>query len=198
MKNVLSLLLLVSGLCASLEAQTLPDLEYADSVEEMIRLAEAEGSRYPTASAQGSERLERYGAQLGGSARACTETADQSAPFAPVRSGEFVVGTTFSRLATGRPAKMWWSPAENSGDMDLLVRGRKLGDEAEVLRWESDEVAFPVGPNPPRKLEEIDDWFFPSDFKLPSAGDWIIVATSGTNWGCFVVRQAAPDADASS
>jgi hypothetical protein len=102
-----------------------------------------------------------------------------------VRSGEFVIG---GQIATppGRPAKAWWKPLVSTMDMTLLLRGRRLGGTpADTLRFETAEVVAPLHSE---TLEPYaDEAAFPAGNFFPSAGTWVVVATSRRNWGCFVI-----------
>ena len=163
--------------------QELRTLPHATEITEATSLVESEGGSFPRAEAA-AEFPDYATIRLGSAERACTVVSNSG----PARSGEFIIGAQIADLRSGRPGKVWWAPLHNSEDMELLVRGRLIDTPSDTLRWINKNVAFPVDPRAePRKREEINDWFFPSRFILPKPGQWIVVATSGVNWGCFVL-----------
>ena len=77
--------------------------------------------------------------------------------------------------------------------MELVVRGRWLGDGDEVITYESSLVAVPISEDVRyTSEEEVDAWFFPADFVFPLAGEWVLVPISGANRGCFVITAQEP------
>lgn len=111
----------------------------------------------------------------------------------PVRSGEFVIGGQLgggeplysgrSALNSGRSAKIWWAPLHHSRDMaPLVVRGRNLNAPHDSVVFTLSRIAYSPPTKPTRASHE---YFFPSGTTLPSLGQWLLIATSGPNWGCF-------------
>ncbi len=102
----------------------------------------------------------------------------------PIRSGEFVVGGQLSgrvAMIAGRPGKVWWAPLLNARNMPpLLVRGRSLAAPNDTVRFTTDNVAS-SGREPQR------NYFFASGIMVPQPGRWLMIATSGANWGCFIL-----------
>jgi hypothetical protein len=107
-----------------------------------------------------------------------------------VRSGEFVIGGQLGgayRLndeinaklgAPGLIRKIWWTPLHFASVMPaLVVSGRKLGVPSDTLQFLSSRIAW----------NSDSEYFFPSGFRIPSAGRWLLVASSGPNWGCFIL-----------
>src|SRR6185295_4134700 len=92
-------------------------------------------------------------------------------------------------LAAGRAGKIWWSRLHDPslGAHALLVRAALLGPaavSADTVRFTSSTYGWPMaGP----KAKATPDAFFPSGFLLPKVGDWVVVATSGSDWGCLVM-----------
>jgi hypothetical protein len=111
--------------------------------------------------------------------------------YAPAKSGEFRIGGQISPtfpLQAGRMGKIWWSPTHNTKDMPpLLVRGRNMTTMKDTVRFTISSIATPVNPGGPRTPESQRTYFFPSGTTLPTPGRWLVVATSGANWGCFVL-----------
>ena len=112
----------------------------------------------------------------------------------PAYSGEFTIGGNISDqspLAPGRVGKIWWRPRHNGVSMPpLLVRGRNLESPKDTIRWTTDNRAYPIAlPGAVVPIEKR-EYFFPSGFMLPTRGHWLVVATSGENWGCFILTAA--------
>jgi len=118
---------------------------------------------------------------LAGSAeRRCAEVAGDASR---VRSGDFVVDVT---KWSGANPIFELLPARSSRE-PLLLRAVHLDDRD--------------APNPATHVHEYDgqlDWNEADEFSYtprfvpPRAGRWMVVATAGTVWGCFVVEAAAP------
>jgi hypothetical protein len=107
----------------------------------------------------------------------------------PVRSGEFVIGGEVTGTRAGREAKIWWSPFHHALDMPpLVVEGRSLSAPPDSFRFESANVAFPGNPRDGPVPEAERRYFFPTGITIPRPGLWLLIATSGPNWGCFIHR----------
>ncbi len=102
----------------------------------------------------------------------------------PVRSGEFIIGGQLSgrvAMVAGQRGKVWWAPLHHARIMPpLLVRGRNLSAPNDTVRFITRMVAQTVGQAPLQ-------YFFPSGILVPRPGRWLMVATSGANWGCFIL-----------
>lgn len=128
----------------------------------------------------------------GTSARKCIVGAGRG----PLRSGEFVIGGELSGPASQdllkRVApKIWWSPLHHGAEMDLLIRARRVGQGGEY-RFHSVTVAS-GSHGPSLELpEEQRDYFFPSAIEFLHSGKWLVVATSGSDWGCFILTMPSP------
>ncbi len=149
---------------------------------------EREGVAHPRQSKDPDFLLfrEEFGYRGGGD-RVCRDVAWSE----PIWSGDFAIGGAIGTdgpypLRAPHGGKIWWVPAASSDSMTLVVRGRNLDPPYDELRFESDMVAYPVppvlGPN------QENHGFFPSGMAIPSGGRWALVATSGGNWGCFIVH----------
>lgn len=148
--------------------------------------AEAEAATYPRAPRSAVQRpLERR----------CVDAYDAEGMFS-VRSGEFTIGGDLGgspyagqALRAGRKGKIWWQPDHGAPEMALIVRGRSLSSPQDTIRFNSTNVARPARGNGVRPVAlEQRDYFFPSGIAIPRAGRWLVIATSGTNWGCFIIR----------
>lgn len=155
---------------------------YADSLPNVMRLpipltvaeAEAEGStwprrlepstqpvaeREPFASPKRAECVKGYGLGLG-----------------PVRSGDFVIGGNIESPAGLR--KVWWTPSHPSVAFSLVVRVRRIDSPPDSARLSMSDwaVSIPSG-----------GFFYATGFNWPTFGHLMVIATSGPDWGCFLL-----------
>ena len=155
------------------------------SSDELIHFAELAASKHPSEHAPDSLRSS-FGRDVAGSPqRKCVGAAGTG----PIRSGEFVIGGELGGrqpLLSRSRAKIWWAPLHRSLTMDsLVVHGTRLTEPGSTFRYSSGDVAYP---SHQRSLPEPErDYFFPTGFTIPSSGRWLIVVTSGSNWGCFIM-----------
>jgi hypothetical protein len=77
--------------------------------------------------------------------------------------------------------KILWMPLHNPFEYrsTLLVRAARLEDSADSLR----QPVADWGYQPGEKRESG----FPSLFTFPHPGPWLVVATAGADWGCYIV-----------
>jgi hypothetical protein len=154
-------------------------------VRQTVADAEAEGAVYPHGPAREHAPISFSG--HGPAQRTCTigpTTLSASSPW-EIRSGDFVIG---GQIGGGRPpsvrvsSKIWWSPYHNPAEVGttLLVRGARLGVRGDTIRFEQPRYAWPAG-----GLKT--DSFFPSSIIIPHAGKWLLIATAGYDWGCFIL-----------
>lgn len=159
-------------------AVPIPDARTA-RIATTVAIAEAEGNKWPTVSVP-STQPENSQARLllGAAPRTCVGAVS----IGPLRSGELLVGGEIGGAVavkgSARPAKVWWMPKYPVRNDSLVVRAALLGSPADTMRivmttWSSS------GPN-------TGPWAYPSATRLPKSGRWLVVATSGPNWGCFV------------
>jgi hypothetical protein len=91
-------------------------------------------------------------------------------------------------MRAGEVGKVWWAPLHYSHDMPpLLVRGRSLTNPRDTVRFTSARIAWPVFPGAKSVPEAELKYFFPSGITIPKPGRWLLIATSGANWGCFIL-----------
>lgn len=112
--------------------------------------------------------------------RKCTNAKDKPV----LRSGEFVVGNVDQYLAAWKPnpveGKLWWVPLHADQMPGLLVRATLLADPTTSYIYQQPLVAWGNGTR-----------FYASGVLLPTAGTWMLIATSGPDWGCFILTVGA-------
>lgn len=176
------------------------------SEAEIVAAAEADGAAYPRLASPSSASSRWRSADL--SARvarldqtdphAATQASDAAArrcavgyEKGPVRSGEFTIGGHLSGSAAmhaGRQGKVWWAPMHYAAEMPpLVVRGRSLTTPNDTLRYTTTTIVWPDSPGALRALQPARKYFFPSGITVPRPGRWLVIATSGANWGCFIL-----------
>ena len=142
--------------------------------------AEAEGARWAKRKEATTQRGEVAKTWAMSAPRKCV-TAEVSAP---LRSGEFHIG---GELVSGpRPngqVKIWWEPMHPVDSLPLVVRGISLTNPADTLRQMMKDISR--GGTPP--MDWSGPFFFPSGFWFPASGRFLVVATSGADWGCFIL-----------
>jgi hypothetical protein len=144
-----------------------------------IETAEAEGAAWPRPSQPSTQpeytATHDFGVDV---PRKCNESvgADRQ-----IHSGEFLIGGEVGSGANwfpapGREAKIWWAPRHPAEGDTLVVRARLIdGAPADTSRFVSANWVVNSA------------WFYASGYMLPSHGRWLLVATSGPDWGCFVL-----------
>src|SRR5262249_18095941 len=112
------------------------------------------------------------------------------------RSGEFEIGGDLggclypsASLRSGHRGKVWWLPDHGGSRMPpLLVRGRNLNHPRDTVRYTTKSIAVAKLSVGHRELPERGDYFFfSSGIAIPTPGRWLVIATSGVNWGCFIL-----------
>jgi hypothetical protein len=148
-----------------------------------LGLIEAEGGRYPELPPSHPDPLYWRDDVEGTSERRCVAVPPTGPTAGAIRSGDFMV--TYNALwqpRVGEQHKVAWAPAENAPQMALQVRGQLMGDPAAPVVINSGLGRATRPGEPPRD----DQFFFPSGVTFSKPGEWVMVATSGRNWGCFV------------
>ncbi len=110
------------------------------------------------------------------------------------RSGEFVVGGEIIQgLKAGIAAKVFWVPLHDPSSRRAIlhVRSMRLDQPPITARFSSTDHASSLKAESvsgeTRYVRDGDSIFYPSGFSLPDAGRWLVVATSASDWGCFIV-----------
>ena len=164
-------------------------------IRKTIAEAEAEGARYPHGPAR--ERGPTVFAGRGPVARTCTRgpTGILASRPSEIRSGDFAIGGQLGGAwppNVGMPSKIWWAPYHDPFDFPsrLLVRGARLGVRSDTFRYARSDYGWPASsfPRPINTSERKADSFFPSGITIPHAGEWLLVATAGDDWGCFILN----------
>ncbi len=161
----------------SLVAQDATRLDALATVPRSVLEAETAAANFPTVQSRvalASLFLDRD--LPGTSDRRCVETNREPA----VRTGDFVVGSFVGGPASwGRgPRKLWWAPASSPDTLRLTaVRLDRLVEPRQSIHT---VIAAPVGPDSAHT-------FHPTTVSLPPDGTWMMIATSGTSWGCLVL-----------
>jgi hypothetical protein len=174
-----------SPLVAALQVLRSQPVEVAPLVD--IQAAQTEGAAYPHGDAASVQSGFDAGADVGTPERRCVDTRHSKAAL----SGDFLAGPFDDLFASFRThwqqghTKVWWAPRyladrtpRDLADGGLLIRGTRLdGSGGTTYRYGGLVRSIPSGIG-----------FFNSGVWVPSAGRWMLVATYGSNWGCFVVE----------
>jgi hypothetical protein len=82
--------------------------------------------------------------------------------------------------------KVLWLPLHDPRERRdaLLLRGTRIGHPADSIR-----IRVPEAAANPRATG------FPSLVSFPKAGQWVVVATAGNDWGCFLVTMSTVEFD---
>lgn len=116
--------------------------------------------------------------------RCLTLPAQQDPAGQSFRSGDFIIRTRLP-ISAARQMKILWTPLHNPFEYSstLLVRAARLDDPADSLRRSIADWGYVP--------HEKRDSAFPSLFTFAHPGRWLIVATAGTDWGCYVLSVGA-------
>ena len=159
----------------------------AQGIPLTVHAAEAEGASYSRATAPAYTPAAFTSAFTGTPARKCTALPSSNETNGPLRSGEMVVRARLTGpwgLKADRAHKIYWQPLHNPFEFrdTLLIRAVRIDDPADSLRLSVPGWAY----SPGAKRESG----FPSEVRFPTAGSWLVLATAGTDWGCFVLDVA--------
>jgi hypothetical protein len=179
------ILVLLTCLTARTHAQSSQSLGRSavgsDSVPLSVREAESKGDRSPRAIRNNVDSLSRE--IVGGTGdRRCVDVDKMNI----VRSGDFVAGpfSSYNDEWRGGYGKIWWQPAVVAApSAPLTVSAARLDAVAETRVFEQPTLAYTIDHSGKRTGAQ----FYPSGFRVPSRGRWLLVASAGENWGCFIV-----------
>jgi len=168
----------------------------AQNIPATVREAEAQGAVFALDAPQ-AVRQPYFGdsSGFGGTAeRRCVVAASYvaytSAPNRSLRSGDFIVrggllNASWGGFRAAKEYKVLWLPLHGSSlrKPPLVVLAARVGNPADSVRFRIDDMARGAEPSGPL-------YGYPSLVSFPSAGQWVIVATAGNDWGCFVLDVA--------
>ena len=152
-----------------------------------VAAAEAEGVTFPTVAVTSPEAL-RYAKEFGPQEqRRCVETGKESR----ASSGDFVAGPFQGYILRDKTygRKTWWAPRQRPAT-PLRLRGTLIGSPDVVVNDTFTQTTRPVartGPGP--EMFVVGPSFFPTWVRFPRGGKWLVVVTSGDNWGCFIMDE---------
>lgn len=72
--------------------------------------------------------------------------------------------------------KLWFAPLHTEEMPGLTIRAIPLARPEKARTIEYRHVAWTTSDGDP---------FYPGEIRLPEAGIWRLIATSGPDWGCF-------------
>jgi hypothetical protein len=183
------------GLAAALVLASTPFV-FAQNIPATIREAEAQGADFAHDAPQVAQQSYFSDFPFGGTAeRRCVVAAAYhlytSAPNGSLRSGDFIVRGQFvdadrGRFQAAKEHKVLWVPLHGPSLLKppLVIRAARVGNPADSVRFRIESLVH----GPPSLYGYI------SEVSFPSAGQWVIVATAGNDWGCFVL-DVAPHTD---
>jgi len=162
--------------------------------------AEAEGAAFRHGPPQTVVQYMFGGPFRGTSQRTCVQSLpDDSIRGGSLRSGDIIVRSRFTGpwgLKAGRAHKILWMPLHGPADTSarssfaewrtkaivhapLLIRAVRVGHALDSLRQTGTRLT-----GGPRQFG------FPSEVRFPTAGQWLVLATTDEDWGCFLLTVA--------
>jgi hypothetical protein len=143
-----------------------------------VSAAEAEGSKYPKPDVSARMAL-LYGEAFGPTDRRCVDAEKH----ATARSGDFVAGpfdehVMLADVGGHAERKVWWAPRQTTTMPPMQLRAAKIGAPDITMSWSFPSVVW-----------NESDYFFNTTIRFPEVGKWLVVVTSGSNWGCFLLDE---------
>ena len=171
------ILVLVAVLVSSpLYAQTARAAVELDSVPVSIVDAEEQGRRFTPLIARPVIPGQFNDTSIAGSAqRRCVRV--HAEPI--VRAGDVLIGPFNEDRRRWSFKMVWWVPASRAGE--LRVTAVRLDRAAPARIFDQSAVAHPTG-------GDTTDTFHPSRIEIHEAGSWMLLARSGSSWGCILVE----------
>jgi len=155
----------------------------AQAIPASVEAAEVEGASYPRAASPAYTPSVFTSEFVGTTERKCF-AQPLNTTGGSLRSGEMILRTRLTGrwgLRAGRESKILWQPLHNPFEYPdtLLIRAVRIDSPADSLR-----LSIPNwGYSPGAKQESA----FPSTVQFPTSGSWLVIATAGSDWGCFVL-----------
>lgn len=171
----------------------LANVASAQAIPRTFATAEAEGAAFARADSAASAQSVFAAPSGGTSDRRCARPLAVPLPGREWRSGEFIVrgGYAYSLgLQAGKAHKVLWMPLQGAAlhGTPLLLRALRVGHPADSLRLSIAGVT--------RELASTDPQYgYPSTVLFPTAGQWVVIATAGHDWGCFILDVAEATAE---
>jgi hypothetical protein len=160
---------------------------HAQQTRPTVADAEAEGAAFPHDPIPAVLPAAYDAGSFDGSIeRRCVQPVRVSVWPPSLRSGEMIVRGYVGLQAGKRGNKMLWMPLRDPGNhpVSLLIRGVRVDHPSDTLRQ---TIALR---RVARQLGHHDSFGFPSTMHFPTAGKWLVIATAGNDWGCFVLTMA--------
>ncbi len=183
------------SLAAALAIISTTSVVSAQNIPATVRDAEAQGADFARADPQVVQQAYFSDSKFGGTTeRRCVVAAAYhaytSAPNGSLRSGDFIVrgallNASWGGFQAAKEYKVLWVPLHGSSlrKPPLVVRAARVGNPSDSIHFRVDGLARGAGGSTPL-------YGYPSLVSLPTAGQWVIVATAGNDWGCFVLDVA--------
>ncbi len=175
--------IVITSMAPALNAQTVPAT---------IREAEAEGAARAHESAEVPSQSYFVDSRFAGTAqrRCVSDAAYPVFPNGSLRSGDFIVRGAWGGplgFQAGKEKKVLWVPLHGSPSREspLVLRAARIGNPGDSVRSHVDGLVH--GGGRPEPL-----YGYPSEVSFPTAGQWLVVATAGNDWGCFVFEVEPP------
>jgi hypothetical protein len=153
-----------------------------------VAAAEAEGASFPHGATPRIVDEVFSHAFSGTAARTCVAPPRDSIAGGSLRSGEFIVRGRFSGYwgpKANRDGKYLWAPLHNPyvypAPGGLLIRAARLGHPSDTVRVAEAHAAYSA------RRDRFKEAAYPSLVRFPAAGEWLVIATSGKDWGCFLI-----------
>lgn len=171
------------SLVAALLIASTTHLANAQNIPATVQQAEAEGANFGHEASQVVGQSYFTESPFGGTAdRRCVAGAAQNLD-GSLRSGDFIVrGRVDGTFRVGKERKVLWIPLHVSASRKppLVVRAARVGNPADSVRLRIDGLAHGGG-----SVHGL--YGYQSLVSFPSAGQWVVIATAGNDWGCFVL-----------
>jgi hypothetical protein len=174
------------SLAAALVIVSVTRVVSAQTVPATVREAEAEGAGRPRESADVPSQSDFVARFAGTADRRCvSDTAYGAYPNGSLRSGDFILRGGWGGplgFQAGKRRKVGWVPLHGSPSHKppLVIRAARIGNPADSVRFSIEGLVHDG-----RQPEPL--YAYVSDAPLPTAGQWLVVATAGSDWGCFVL-----------